>query len=83
MGGATYRHKNAICILCLFSLCCSFIATNTLDVVESIGMIGLVVSDVKFAHDEERVPEGLVWVNVLRVVPGSHRVIVLYYRASP
>jgi hypothetical protein len=59
MGGATYRHKSAICILCLFSLCCSFIATDTLDVVESIGMIRLVVSDVKFAH-EVMVPEGLV-----------------------
>jgi len=46
----TYSDESAICILCLFSLRCGFITTDTFDVIESIGMIRFVMCDVKFTH---------------------------------
>ena len=46
----TYYSESAISILCLFPFCGCLIKTDTFDVVKSIGMIRLVVGDVKFAH---------------------------------
>jgi hypothetical protein len=46
----THRHERTVFIFRLCSLCRGFIATNALDVIESIRMIRFVVGDVKFAH---------------------------------
>jgi hypothetical protein len=54
----TYCNESTICIVCLFSLCGGFVATDTLDVVEPIRMIRLVVSDVKFTHVAKGVAGG-------------------------
>jgi hypothetical protein len=63
----TYCNENTICIVCLFSLFCGFVATDTLDVVESIRVIRLVVSDVKFPHGGERGD----WRSAILQQPGS------------